>query len=58
MIEISTRLFCLLAIGLLVGLQLFAWYSGHNGTVFAFTSACIASMIGFVIGVKINFGKK
>jgi len=58
MMEISTRLFCLVAVALLVALQLFAWYSGHNGMVFAFTSACIASMIGFVIGVKINFSKK
>ena len=55
MIDISTKVFCLIAVAILAGLQLFAWYSGHNGVVFAFTSGCIGSLLGFALGVKIQF---
>jgi len=58
MIDISNKIFCITAIGVLASLQLFAWHTGHDGMVFAFTSACMASLIGFVIGVKINFRQK
>jgi len=38
------------------GLQLFAWQTGHNGTVFALTSTVIGGIIGFSLGIKLDLG--
>ena len=44
------------SIGLIcvTALQLFAWYTGHNGTVFALTSTVIGGIIGFALGIDID----
>jgi len=38
-------------------LQLYAWYCGHNGAVFAFTSAVIGLIIGKALDVKVSLGQ-
>jgi len=38
-------------------LQLYAWYSGHNGTVFALVSAGIGAIIGGFFGNFVNIKK-
>lgn len=43
-----TGLICLTA------LQIVAWASGHNGSVFALTSTGIGGIIGFALGIKVN----
>ena len=52
MIDISNKIFVLIAISIIVALQLFAWALGHDGVVFASTSSLMAALIGFVIGKK------
>ena len=54
MIDISNKVFGILAIIIIAIMQLYAWYSGHNGAVFAFTSLCIGSITGASLGVAIN----
>lgn len=44
--------FGMFVIAIAAGLQLVAWYSGHNGLVFAFTSLAIGSTIGAVLGFE------
>jgi len=41
-----TGLFCL------TGLQIYAWYSGHNGVVYATTSAIFGAIIGTYFNIK------
>lgn len=36
----------------MVGLQLTAWYWGHNGIVFAFTSAIVGLITGSIFGFE------
>lgn len=35
-------------------LQVYAWFSGHNGSVFALTSSVIGGIIGFSLGITID----
>ena len=42
--------FGMFTIAVVAGLQLYAWYSGHNGAIFAFTSAVIGLVAGSVLG--------
>jgi hypothetical protein len=35
------------------GLQGYAWFTGHNGAVFATTSAIIGGVAGAILGFKI-----
>jgi len=35
-------------------IQAIAWYMGHDGAVFALTSAIIGGVVGFFLGIKIN----
>lgn len=44
--------FAAFVIAIAAGLQLYAWYSNHNGVVFAFTSLCIGSVVGAVLGFE------
>jgi len=51
---------CIVSIAGLIcvtALQLYAWFSGHNGSVFALTSAVIGGIIGFSLGIKIDITK-
>lgn len=51
--------FCAFVICVMTGIQLYAWQTGHNGTVFAFTSFCIGIAVGTGLGVDIeNWLKK
>lgn len=45
---------CLTGLICVTLLQLYAWYSGHNGTVFALTSTIIGGIIGYYLGWKKN----
>jgi len=52
MIDISNKIFVLSALALIGAFQIYAWYSGHDGAVFASTSALMAALVGFAIGHK------
>lgn len=54
MIDISNKVFAIISVGIIAGLQFYAWYSGHNGYVFAFTSVIIGGIVGAILGIKIN----
>jgi len=41
----------------LVILQVAAWYTGHDGQVFALTSAGIGALVGLIAGFKVSLGK-
>ena len=41
----------------LTGLQLYAWYTGHNGVVFATTSAIFGGIIGGYFNIKKSIGE-
>jgi hypothetical protein len=45
-------------IAALTSLQFIAWYTGHNGTVFALTSAGIGTIIGSYFGNILDKVKK
>ena len=45
-------LFGIFLIAVMAGLQLTAWYWGHNGLVFAFTSAIIGLAAGSILGFE------
>jgi len=38
----------------IAGLQMFAWYTGHDGIVFATTSAIIGGIVGALFGFTIQ----
>ena len=42
----------LFSLGCLTALQLFAWYSGHNGVVFATTSGIFGLIAGSLFNIK------
>ncbi len=42
--------FALVAICIVSAVQCFAWYGGHNGQVFAFTSLVIGGIVGSILG--------
>jgi len=52
MFDISNKCFGLIAITIIVLMQLYAWGSGHNGVVFAFTSLVVGSIVGVTLGFK------
>jgi len=41
-------------IAIIAILQGGAWYSGHNGTVFAFTSLIIGAIVGSILGFSLK----
>jgi len=51
----KTKLVCgTVIIACIAGLQMFAWYTGHDGIVFATTSAIIGGIVGALFGFKIK----
>lgn len=46
-------IFGMFAIGAVTFLQIVAWLCGHNGQVFALTSAVIGGVSGVLLGIKI-----
>jgi len=50
--------FGMFAIGIVAGLQVVAWFCGHDGSVFALTSAIIGGVTGSVLGFEIAKTKK
>ncbi len=47
-------LFAMFVIGIVTALQVFAWHSGIDGTVFAFTSLVIGAVAGSVLGFSLK----
>jgi len=47
-----------LCVASLVLLQAYAWTSGHNGVVFATTSAIIGGVAGVLLGFKVALNKE
>ena len=41
----------------LTGLQLYPWYTGHDGVVFATTSAIFGAIIGGYFNIKKSIGE-
>jgi len=58
MIDISNKVFALIAIGILAGIQLGAWYMGFNGQVTLFVTSCIVGLLGFSTGINFMNIKK
>jgi len=54
MFDISNKVFGIIAIGIIAGLQLYAWYCGIDGYVFAFTGTVIGGIVGALLGFTIN----
>ena len=54
MIDISEKIFALIVIVIVALMQIYAWYCGHDGAVFAFSSF----IIGAVTGKMLNFTYK
>jgi len=54
MIEIGARLFSLLTILLLGGIQVGAWYMGFNGQITTLLTSSIVGLIAFATGLKID----
>jgi len=57
MMEIGARLFALIAIGILAGLQIVAWYMGFNGQVTTLVTSCIVGLLALATGLKIDLKK-
>ena len=57
MIEIGARLFALITIGILAGLQIGAWFMGFNGQVTTFVTSCIVGLLALAVGLKIDLKK-
>lgn len=55
--EIGTRLFSILAIGILAGLQVGAWYMGFNGHITMIVTSSIVGLLAFATGLKIDLKK-
>lgn len=55
--EIGARLFSILAISILAGLQLGAWYMGFNGQITVLTTSAIVGLLAFATGLKIDLKK-
>jgi len=52
--EISNKTFAVIAIGILAGLQLGAWYIGIDGQVTTILTAAIVGLVSFITGLKID----
>jgi len=57
MIEIGARLFSIIAILILAGLQLTAWYMGFNGQMTIMVTSAIVGLLAFATGLKIDLKK-
>ena len=55
--EIGARLFSIIAIGIVAGLQLGAWYMGFNGQVTVLSTSTIVGLLAFATGLKIDLKK-
>ena len=55
--EIGARLFSIIAIGLLAGLQIGAWYMGFNGQMTLLVTSSIVGLLAFATGLKIDLKK-
>lgn len=53
--DFNKYLFAAVAIVSLAGLQVAAWYLGHDGQISMFIFTAIGGIIGFITGLKINF---
>jgi len=42
------------SIGVVSSMQFYAWHSGHNGTIFAFTSLVIGAVVGSILGFSLK----
>jgi len=51
-------IFGMYVIAIATVLQLAAWYFGHNGQVFAFSSLIIGLTAGSILGFSLNLFKK
>lgn len=47
-------IFGMFTIGVVASLQGYAWYSGVDGTVFAFTTLIIGTVAGSILGFSIK----
>jgi len=57
MIEIGARVFSIIAILILAGLQVTAWYMGFNGQVTLIVTNAIVGLLAFATGLKIDLKK-
>lgn len=57
MIEIGQKLFTLVVIGILAGLQLGAWYMGFDGQLTILLTSTIVGLVMLVTGLKIDLKK-
>jgi len=48
----DNKQFGAIVILVVAGMQLYAWFGGHNGTVFAFTSLLIGLTAGKILDFK------
>jgi hypothetical protein len=55
--EIGQRLFTLIAIAILAGLQLGAWYMGFDGQITLLLTSTIVGLVCLVTGLKIDLKK-
>ena len=57
MIEIGPRVFSLIGIGIIAGLQVTAWYMGFNGQMTLLATSSIVGLLAFATGLKIDLKK-
>jgi len=48
------KIFAIFVISIISSLQVVAWYCGHNGTVFAFSSLIIGAVVGSILGFSLK----
>jgi len=51
---LDDKTFGVIVIIIVAVIQLMAWYSGHNGQVFAFTSLIVGLIAGKLLGFSLN----
>lgn len=51
-------LFGMFGIGALIGLQIYAWNTGHNGTIQALVASGIAGILGSILGFDLGIKKR
>ena len=56
-IDIGNKLFVVIVIGTLTGLQLGAWYMGFNGQLTLILTSTIVGLVMLVTGLKIDLKK-
>ena len=55
--EIGPRLFSIIGIGIIAGLQITAWYMGFNGQMTILATSSIVGLLAFATGLKIDLKK-